>query len=74
MRDLNSLVPANSPLYLLEGLDINSRGQIVGFAFQRSTGEVHAYLANPCDQRCNDTENCEDQAEGATDPVDKQHL
>jgi probable HAF family extracellular repeat protein len=66
MTDLNSLIPSNSPLYLLEGLDINSRGQIVGLAFQQSTGEVHAFLANPCDQRGNHQKDCEDGAEGAT--------
>jgi len=47
MTDLNSLIPANSPLYLLHGFGINSRGQIVGFALQTSTGDVHAFLATP---------------------------
>jgi probable HAF family extracellular repeat protein len=47
MADLNSLIPANSPLYLLHGFGINSQGQIVGFALQTSTGEVHAFLATP---------------------------
>ena len=67
MTDLNSLIPANSPLFLLEGLDINSRGQIVGFAFQQSAGEVHAFLANPCDESSND-KGCEDLAEDAAGP------
>jgi probable HAF family extracellular repeat protein len=47
MVDLNSLIPANSPLYLLHGFGINSLGQIVGFALQTSTGDVHAFLATP---------------------------
>jgi len=47
MTDLNSLIPPNSPLYLMHGCGINSRGQIVGFALQISTGELHAYLATP---------------------------
>ena len=47
MVDLNSLIPANSPLYLLHGFGINSQGQIVGFALQTSTGEVHGFLATP---------------------------
>jgi probable HAF family extracellular repeat protein len=59
MTDLNTLIPAASPWYLFEAKDINSRGQIAGSAFQQSTGEVHAYLANPC-------EGCEDGAEGIT--------
>ena len=47
MTDLNSLIPPNSPLYLMHGCGINSRGQIVGFALQISSGELHAYLATP---------------------------
>jgi probable HAF family extracellular repeat protein len=66
MIDLNSLVATNSPLYLLEGLDINSQGQIVGFAFQQSTGEVHGYLANPCDEQRSDKAGCEDGSEGTS--------
>jgi hypothetical protein len=47
MTDLNDLIPADSPLYLLYALGINDAGEIVGFALQKSTGEVHAYLAIP---------------------------
>ena len=47
MYDLNSLIAGQSPLYLLHGFGINSRGQIVGFALQTSTGDVHAFLATP---------------------------
>ena len=47
MTDLNSLIPPNSPLYLMHACSINSQGQIVGFALQISTGELHAYLATP---------------------------
>jgi probable HAF family extracellular repeat protein len=47
MTELNDLTPANSPLFLLDGFNINSRGEIVGDGFQVSTGEVHAYLAVP---------------------------
>ena len=47
MVDLNTLIPANSPLYLLHGFGINSQGQIVGFALQTSTGEIHGFLATP---------------------------
>jgi probable HAF family extracellular repeat protein len=47
MMDLNDLIPPDSPLYLLYGLGINDAGEIVGFALQKSTGEVHAYLATP---------------------------
>ncbi len=61
MTDLNTLIPAGSPLFLLDGNGINSRGEIVGDALQVSTGEVHAYLATPCNGN-----HCEDGAEGTT--------
>jgi probable HAF family extracellular repeat protein len=48
MMDLNALIPADSPLYLLFAHGINSRGEIVGFGVD-GTGEVHAFLATPCD-------------------------
>jgi probable HAF family extracellular repeat protein len=47
MRDLNDLIPANSPLYLLHGFGINNAGEIVGLAYVFSTGEVHGFLAVP---------------------------
>jgi len=46
MTDLNTLVPANSPLYLLIGFSINARGEIAGFGVTND-GEIHAYLASP---------------------------
>jgi probable HAF family extracellular repeat protein len=48
MTDLNTLIPANSPLYLIEATGtINDRGQIAGIALKISTGETHAFVANP---------------------------
>ncbi len=47
MTDLNTLIPAGSPLFLLEATSINSRGAIAGIALQISTGEGHAFLATP---------------------------
>jgi probable HAF family extracellular repeat protein len=46
MTDLNTLVAGNSPLYLLTGCSINSRGEITGLGLT-STGEIHTYLATP---------------------------
>ncbi len=46
MTDLNTLVAGNSPLYLLTGCSINSRGEITGLGLT-STGETHTYLATP---------------------------
>lgn len=49
MSDLNALVPADSPLYLLIAFGINDAGQIAGFGVNTSTGDLHAFLAIPCD-------------------------
>jgi probable HAF family extracellular repeat protein len=48
MTDLNTLIPANSPLHLLLACSINSSGQIIGLAVT-SSGELHGYLATPSD-------------------------
>jgi probable HAF family extracellular repeat protein len=47
MYDLNSLIPPNSPLYLMHAFGINSSGEIVGFAYNSGTGNIDAYLAVP---------------------------
>jgi len=47
MTDLNTLIPPGSPLFLLLANSINSRGQIVGAAFDQSTGAVVPFLATP---------------------------
>ena len=46
MTDLNTLVPAGSPLYLLLACSIDSSVGIVGVALT-GTGEAHGYLATP---------------------------
>jgi len=47
MTDLNSLIPSDSPWFIHEALGINDRGQIVGHAIDKVSGELHAYLATP---------------------------
>ena len=47
MVDLNSTLPANSPFYLLFGVGINSRGQIIATAFNATDGQVHSVLLTP---------------------------
>ena len=47
MYDLNSLIAGQSPMYLLHGFGINSAGEIVGFAVNTNSGEVHGFLAVP---------------------------
>jgi probable HAF family extracellular repeat protein len=46
MTDLNALIEGDSPLYLLTGCSVNSRGKITGLGLT-STGEIHTYLATP---------------------------
>ena len=47
MRDLNSLVPPDAPIYMLIPYAINSEGQVAGFGVT-GTGEIHGFLASPC--------------------------
>lgn len=48
MADVNSLIPADSELYLFSTCSINSRGEIIGLAFD-TQGNFHGYLATPTD-------------------------
>lgn len=59
LTDLNTLVsgPPFSPLYLLQAYDINDRSEIVGVGLT-ITGELHAFLAVPCDEHHVDVEEC----------------
>jgi probable HAF family extracellular repeat protein len=52
MTDLNTLIAGDSPLYLLTGCSINSRGEITGLGLT-STGEIHTYLATPTHRDAN---------------------
>jgi probable HAF family extracellular repeat protein len=46
MTDINTLIPASSPLYLMFAFQINDVGEIVGLGLT-STGQAHAFLASP---------------------------
>jgi len=46
MTDLNTRIAGHSPLYLMTGCSINSRGEITGLGMT-ATGEIHTYLATP---------------------------
>jgi len=71
MHDLNALIPPDSPLYLLVAYGINDVGQIAGFGVQTSTGDIHAFLATPCDRNHADTDWCKDDADGAAAEADE---
>jgi probable HAF family extracellular repeat protein len=60
LTDLNTLIPPGSPLFLFYAGDINSRGEIVGEAFEQSTGGAPAFVATPCDHDNADEQGCEE--------------
>ena len=62
MTDLNSLIPAGSPWFLVEADSINSRGEIVGGAYNLTTGEIHGIVAIPCDGEHSTEQGCTVQA------------
>ena len=70
MFDLNTLIPADSPLYLLFAHGINIHGEIVGFG-ATSTGELHAFLAVPCDRDQGFANWCWDDGKGTSAELDK---
>jgi len=47
ITDLNTLISPSSTLFLLLASSINSRGQIVGAAFDQSSGNIVPFLATP---------------------------
>ena len=53
MTDLNTLIPADSNLFVISASNINERGQISGMATVLTgphAGDIHAYLATPTDK------------------------
>ena len=57
MVDLNTLIPADSSLYLTFPETISDRGEIAGVGVDISTGNQHAFLLIPCssdDTACQD--------------------
>jgi probable HAF family extracellular repeat protein len=73
MTNLNALISPNSPWLLLEALGNNDRGQIVGYGYRTDIGEVHAYLATPCNGNHPGIEGCDyslpELPAGVTQPV-----
>jgi probable HAF family extracellular repeat protein len=61
MTDLNAVVPADSTLFMEDPVGINSVGEIVGFAIEKSTGQGRAFLAMPCDEEHANQESCKDE-------------
>ena len=47
MTDLNTVVSADTSLFLLTAFMINDAGQVAGFGLDLNTFEVHGFLATP---------------------------
>ena len=47
ITDLNTVVPTDTPLFLLTAFMINDVGQVVGFGIDVNKSEVHGFLATP---------------------------
>lgn len=63
MKDLNDLIRADGnpdQLYLFLAFGINDAGKIAGWAVEKSTGDIHAFLATPCHRHGDGRECCED--------------
>ena len=69
MYDLNALVPANSPLYLLIPYSINDSGQIAGFGAD-TNGDIHAFLATPCDRNHLESDWCKNDTDSEAAKAD----
>lgn len=69
MTDVNTLIAARSSLYLVAAEGINSRGEIVGGAFNQTSGDAPAFLAIPCDRDHIGNEACRPDATQRTDSM-----
>jgi hypothetical protein len=49
MTNLNTIIPAGSPLFLMEALSINDRGQIAGFG-RLANGEHRGFVLTPSEE------------------------
>lgn len=65
MTDLNTVVPAGSGLQLLDALEINERGEIIGQGVI-ANGDQHVFLLIPCAHDHSDGEPCREDDSGAT--------
>ncbi len=69
MMDLNAMVPANSSLFPVEAKGINSAGEIVGRAADRTTGACcHAFIAIPDNSAAAETASATAQGEAPQRP------
>jgi probable HAF family extracellular repeat protein len=63
ITDLNTVIPGDSSLFLMEAVAINDGGQIAGWG-RLSNGEIRPFLLTPCNES---DQRCEDSAASATE-------
>jgi probable HAF family extracellular repeat protein len=61
ITDLNTVIPAGSPLFLMEAVSINDRGEIAGWG-RLANGYIRPFLLIPCNGH---GETCHDSPEGS---------
>jgi probable HAF family extracellular repeat protein len=59
ITDLNTVIPAGSPLFLMEALAINDGGEIAGFG-RLANGEHRGFLLTPCHAAGASANDCEE--------------
>jgi probable HAF family extracellular repeat protein len=69
MTDLNSVVGEGSGLRLLDALEINDRGEIIGQG-ALANGDQHVFLLIPCDDDHSDEGGCGHAAGNATAAIE----
>jgi probable HAF family extracellular repeat protein len=62
--DLNTLIPAASPLFLMEAVSINDRGEIAGWG-RLANGDHRPFLLIPCNGHLENAKACRDSFEGS---------
>lgn len=59
ITDLNTVIPAGSPLFLMEATAINDRGEIAGFG-RLTNGDHRGFILTPCHAARAGANHCED--------------
>ena len=73
MVDLNTLIPPNSGMQLVDAQNINERGEITGLGILPN-GDLHVFLLIPCDENHPGVEGCDYSLVDATaKPQDAAH-
>jgi probable HAF family extracellular repeat protein len=59
ITDLNTVIPAGSPLFLMEAVSINDRGEIAGWG-RLANGDQRPFILTPCHAAHSGANDCEE--------------